>query len=128
MEVEQSSSSSFTSYQYPLLRPLSLLNRVNARLAAAVGIARENNGSHDHGPIRASLKVAVQTFVMHSNHRHTHSNNLGGCILTTCGSEKEYNNGDSFELYSGKTELHPENLQDVSFIFSLSLCMCLPAP
>lgn len=69
------------SYQYPLLRPLSLRNRDNARLAAAVGIALENMGSHDHGPIRANLKVAVQTSATHSNHRHTPSNQVDSHIL-----------------------------------------------
>lgn len=69
------------SYQYPLLRVMSLRNRDNARFAATVGIARENIGSHDHGPIRASLKVAVQISEMHSNHSHEPSNHLGGRIL-----------------------------------------------
>lgn len=60
---------------------LSLCIRDSARFAAAVGIARENSGSHDHGPIKASLNVAPQTFAMHSNHRHAPSSHLGSCIL-----------------------------------------------
>lgn len=83
LEAEQSSSSSFTSYQYPLLIALSARTLDNARLAAAVGIARENRGSHDHGPIRASLNVAAHTSMMHNNHRHAPSNHLKSCILMT---------------------------------------------
>lgn len=83
MEAEQSSSSTLTSYQYPLLILVSVRNLDNASVTAAVGIARENNGSHDHGPTKAILKVVVRTSSMHSNHRHAPSNHRS-CILTTC--------------------------------------------
>lgn len=83
LEVEQSSLSSFTSYQYPLLRSPSLRSRDSAKLAAAVGIALENIGSHAQGPTKASLKVAVRTSLIHNNQRQAPSKQVSS-ILMTC--------------------------------------------